>query len=246
MSRLHDMGGRFGDGPIPVPRNNKNEVINMEPTFKHNWQAKAWAITLAAGALGEWNLDISRHYRECLPSKDYINFSYYEKWLAALTNLLIDKNLISLDELKEYVAAARKGNLDEFPKQNVILDDRAWLAEDVQKTLGWGGPSIRDTNVSPIFNIGDKIITQIYSPNENENGGHTRLPKYAMGRVGKVYSYNKNHVFPDKNAHGLGESPLPLYTVEFKSPELWGISAEHENDSIFLDLWEPYLNHYED
>ena len=95
MSRLHDMGGRFGDGPIPVPRNNKNEVINFEPTFKHNWQAKAWAITLAAGALGEWNLDISRHYRECLPPKDYINFSYYEKWLAALTNLLIDKNLIS-------------------------------------------------------------------------------------------------------------------------------------------------------
>ena len=63
MSRLHDMGGRFGDGPIPVPRNNKNEVINFESTFKHNWQAKAWAITLAAGALGEWNLDISRHYR---------------------------------------------------------------------------------------------------------------------------------------------------------------------------------------
>ena len=26
MSRLHDMGGRFGDGSIPVPRNNNNEV----------------------------------------------------------------------------------------------------------------------------------------------------------------------------------------------------------------------------
>ena len=51
-------------------------------------------------------LDISRHYRECLPPKDYINFSYYEKWLAALTNLLIDKKLVSLDELKEYVSAA--------------------------------------------------------------------------------------------------------------------------------------------
>ena len=98
MSRLHDMGGRFGDGSIPVPRDNDNEVTNCEPTFKHEWHAKAWAITLAAGALGEWNLDISRHYRECLPPKDYINFSYYEKWLAALTNLLIDKKLVSLDE----------------------------------------------------------------------------------------------------------------------------------------------------
>ena len=76
MSRLHDMGGRFGDGLIPVPRDGKNEVTNLEPTFKYEWHAKAWAITLAAGALGEWNLDISRHYRECLPPKDYVNFSY--------------------------------------------------------------------------------------------------------------------------------------------------------------------------
>ena len=246
MSRLHDMGGRFGGGPIPFSRNKKNEVISFEPTFKHNWHAKTWAITLAAGALGEWNLDTSRHYRECLPPKDYVNLSYYEKWLAALTNLLIDKNVISLDELKKYVAAAEKGKIDKLYKQNPILDDRTWLAEDVQNTLARGGPSIRDTNVSPIFNIGDKIIAQSYSPNENVNCGHTRLPKYVIGKVGKIYSYNKNHVFPDKNAHGLGESPLPLYTVEFKSSELWGISAEHENDSIFLDLWEPYLVTYKD
>ena len=55
MSRLHDMGGRFGDGLIPLPRDNENEVTNFEPTFKYKWHAKAWAITLAAGALGEWN-----------------------------------------------------------------------------------------------------------------------------------------------------------------------------------------------
>ena len=100
MSRLHDMGGRYGDGPIPVPRNKNNQVENSEPTFKHEWHAKAWAITLAAGALGEWNLDVSRHYRECLPPKDYMNYSYYEKWLAGLTNLLVDKKLVSIEELK--------------------------------------------------------------------------------------------------------------------------------------------------
>ncbi len=35
MSRLHDMGGRFGDGLIPVPRDGENEVTNFEPTFKY-------------------------------------------------------------------------------------------------------------------------------------------------------------------------------------------------------------------
>ena len=131
--------------------------------------------------------------------------------------------------------------IDNIIEKEIILDERAWLAKDVQKTLGWGGPSIRDVNVSPVFNIGDKVITQNYSPNKDISGGHTRLPKYAMGRVGVIHSYNNNHVFPDKNAHDLGENPLPLYTVEFKSSEIWGELAENENDSIFLDLWEPYL-----
>jgi len=103
MSRLHDMGGRFGNGPIPLYKNENNKVEDNEPTFKYDWHAKAWAVTLAAGALGQWNLDISRHYRECLPPKDYMNFSYYEKWLAALTNLLVDKKLVSLNEIKKFV-----------------------------------------------------------------------------------------------------------------------------------------------
>ena len=176
-----------------------------------------------------------------MPPKDYINFSYYEKWLAALTNLLIDKELISLSELKEYVSAAENGTLKKFSDNDIKLDQRTWLAKDVQKTLGWGGPSVREINISPVFNIGDKDITQNYSPNKDISGGHTRLPKYAMGRVGVIHSYNNNHVFPDKNAHGLGENPLPLYTVEFKAFEIWGELAENENDSILLDLWEPYL-----
>ena len=126
-------------------------------------------------------------------------------------------------------------------KENVKLDKRTWLAKDVQKTLGWGGPSLRKTDITPIHKIGDNVITLKYNPNENVIGGHTRLPSYAMGCEGKIFSYNGTHVFPDKNAHGIGENPLPLYTVEFKASELWGLAAENGNDKIYLDLWEPYL-----
>ena len=121
MSRLHDMGGRYGDGPIPVPRNKNNQVENNEPTFKYEWHAKAWAITLAAGALGEWNLDVSRHYRECLPPKDYMNYSYYEKWLAGLTNLLVDKKLISMEELKEIIRLVQTDSFQEGLIENIKL-----------------------------------------------------------------------------------------------------------------------------
>ncbi|MEM7670709.1 MAG: DNA polymerase III subunit alpha, partial [Pseudomonadota bacterium] len=52
----HDMGGRFGDGPVvPEPEDVK---------FHADWHPRALAVTLACGTLGLWNLDLSRHRRE--------------------------------------------------------------------------------------------------------------------------------------------------------------------------------------
>jgi len=62
MTRAHDMGGRFGDGPV------RPELENV--VFDSYWHARALAITLACGSLGLWNIDASRHARECLPPKD--------------------------------------------------------------------------------------------------------------------------------------------------------------------------------
>ena len=47
-------------------------------------------------------------------------------------------------------------------------------------------------------------------------------------------------VFPDTNAHGKGENPQYVYTVEFVGEELWGDSAEPET-FVELDLFESYL-----
>ena len=56
MSRVHDMGGRFGDGAI--------DPTEPDEVFPQDWHGRALALTLAAGGLGQWNLDISRHARE--------------------------------------------------------------------------------------------------------------------------------------------------------------------------------------
>ena len=63
MSRVHDMGGRFGDGPV-------RREADPEPVFKEEWQARALALTLAARSLGRWSMDESRHARECLEPRD--------------------------------------------------------------------------------------------------------------------------------------------------------------------------------
>ena len=97
MTRVHDMGGRFGDGPvIPDP---EGEV------FHDDWHGRALALTLAAGALGQWNLDISRHARERL-GPDYNRFSYYEKWIAATADLLVENGVLDASELTRWRPAS--------------------------------------------------------------------------------------------------------------------------------------------
>ena len=241
MNRIHDMGGRYGYGKIPIPRNQNNDILDDEPVFKYPWHSKTLAITLAVGALGEWNLDTSRHSRECLPPKDYMNFSYYEKWLAALTNLMVEKNLITVNEIKKFVQLLKTKEYTLPLSENFELDSRTWLSKDVINGIMAGGPSIRQTDIKPKYKIGDKIKTVGCNPNKDIPEGHTRLPSYAMGKIGIISSYCGTHVFPDKNAHNYGENPLPVYTVEFRCSELWSSASENTDDIICLDLWEPYL-----
>ena len=70
---------------------------------------------------------------------------------------------------------------------------------------------------------------------------HTRLPRYARGKVGVVEAARGTFVFPDANAHGRGEDPRWLYTVRFTGRELWGEDAEAAL-AVSIDAWEPYLD----
>ena len=72
--------------------------------------------------------------------------------------------------------------------------------------------------------------------------GHTRLPRYARGKKGAVVRCHGIFVFPDTNAHFLGEQPQHLYSVRFAAQELWGEDAS-PRDSVYIDLWDSYLDH---
>lgn len=222
MTRVHDMGGRFGDGPVrPDP--------DDAPVFATDWHARALAVTLAAGALGRWTLDESRHARECLSPKDYTRFSYYEKWLAALADLLVAKGVLSRSDL------AGDGDAGVHP-----LAGRRLAAENVADTLARGGPVDRATGPGRRFEPGQAVRALRPSANRLVDGGHTRLPSYAAGAQGYVLRCHGNHVLPDSNAHGLGEAPEPLYSVRFRAGQLWA-APEHPDDEVILDLWQSYL-----
>jgi nitrile hydratase subunit beta len=90
VNGVHDMGGQHGFGPVrPEP---------AEPVFHAGWERRAFALTLAMGATGTWNLDASRFARESLPPATYLSSSYYEIWLAALERQLEEYGLVSAAE----------------------------------------------------------------------------------------------------------------------------------------------------
>ena len=220
MSRLHDMGGRFGDGPVEPDAN--------EAVFPEKWHGRALAVTLSAGALGQWNLDISRHSRERLSPKDYSQFSYYEKWISALVDLLVERGVLSEEELASGKSTGSSN-----------LAERCFQPEAVAGALASGGPVNRE-GPQPKFSVGDTAETLMPARNAKVQGGHTRLPGYVAGMRGRIVALHGCHVFPDSHAHGFGEDPRPLYSVAFASSELWG-DAENALDEVILDLWEPYL-----
>lgn len=222
MSRLHDMGGRIGDGAV-VP-----DAADA-PVFETDWHARALAVTLACGALGKWNIDISRHARERLSPKDYTRFSYYEKWISALADLLVENGVLTREDLMG------QGSDDLH-----ALAAKALRADAVAGVLAKGGPANRDSDVKAVFQPGDAVKTRHPGGSALVDGGHTRLPDYAAGARGKVHLLHGSHVLPDSNAHGLGEAPEPLYAVVFKASELWQ-HPEHPNDEVVLDLWQSYL-----
>ncbi len=101
MNGAHDLGGMHGLGPIAPDPN--------EPVFHDAWERRAFAITLACGALGVWNLDMTRHARERMDPAAYLDSSYYEHWLHGLELLLIENGLVTPAEIEAKEAEIRKG-----------------------------------------------------------------------------------------------------------------------------------------
>jgi nitrile hydratase subunit beta len=209
-----DLGGRAGQGRV-VPE-------SEGALFHAPWERKALALTLAMGATGVWNIDMSRRARETLP--DYGSLSYYEIWIKALEKLLVEHALVEVDELS---AGQRHGPARPVP--------RVLRATEVPAVLSAGAPTNRPPHTAARFVTGQRVRTR-----SGEVGHHTRLPGYVRGKVGRIDRVNGVHVFADTHARGLGEQPQWLYTVAFTARELWGEEAG-EDLTVSIDAWEPYL-----
>ena len=127
MNGAQDMGGMHGFGPVEPEPN--------EPVFHADWEKRAFALTLAMGTPGGWNIDMSRFARENRPPGEYLSMSYYQLWFAGLEALLKERDLVSDDEIVVGHAL--------HPPKPV---PRILSPGDVAQVLYRGGPTERETN----------------------------------------------------------------------------------------------------
>ena len=216
MNGIHDMGGMHGLGPIERERD--------EPVFHAPWEGRMYGISQAMTGSPDWTIDYFRFTRECMPAAAYLEQSYYEHWYYAYTVMMIEAGLATPEELRTGRAA-----------EGTERRDDAATADSVAGALRKGHDPRREIADPPGFAVGQRVRTRNFHP-----AGHTRLPRYARGKLGTIHAHHGAHVLPDTNAHGKGECPQHLYSVVIAARELWGPEAAPK-DKVYLDLWESYL-----
>ena len=219
MNGIHDMGGMHGMGPI---EHEENEFV-----FHDTWEGRIFAITIAMGRWKKWNIDAGRHTIEQIPPADYLRMSYYEKWLARTTALMVEHCLVTQQEIDTGQPAP--GSPKATPPFTI-----ANLAPTATQRVSYARP---EADAKARFAVGDHVRARKINPT-----GHTRLPRYVRGREGVVDRHHGIFVFPDTHAHFQGEHPQHLYSVRFRAQELWGESASPQ-DAVYVDMWDSYLEH---
>ena len=220
MNGIHDMVGMHGFGPV--------EREEDEPVFHSPWEGRVLGMRRLLPGLSGGRFGV-----ESLDPVVYLTSSYYEKWMRATVNALIEKGLLTAEELDAKTEFYREHPEAMVPRR----EDPERLAQVRQRFVSAARTARRDdVDIPPRFKVGDAVRTRNIHPL-----GHTRLPRYVRGKQGVVAIYQGVQEFQDTVPGDPDPPPQPLYNVRFDAAELWGTSAE-ANQTLYIDMWESYLD----
>ena len=89
----HDIGGLPGGGPIDQTEHQLSD-----------WEILADAVNQTLGAKGIKRTDEMRRAREEMDSAAYRDRTYYERWIASIEAILIEKKILTEDEINRKLA----------------------------------------------------------------------------------------------------------------------------------------------
>lgn len=101
--RHHDMGG------LDAGRIDRNDHD------KAPWEKRVDALMVLLGRRKILSVDELRRGIEELGSEAYDRYGYYERWMASMTNILLEKRIIDVGELGVRIAEIEAGTRTELP-----------------------------------------------------------------------------------------------------------------------------------
>lgn len=230
MIGMHDLGGFDNLGPVHP----EDDAI-----FHGDWEKVTFALQMMGAAVGDWTSDEYRHYIELMPPADYMTTTYFEHWLVALEELYTSRGFVTREELAKRQEAIRSGA--ELPEPAPIDPEVPPRLIAAMRRAAFHGGGVKKPDQKRSFAEGDRIRAKTKAI-----PGHTRLPRFAWGKVGVITSYTGVYALPEVAAR-RGAQPVlePVYCVRFEGTELWGEGAE-PGTSVTLELWESYMEHEDD
>jgi len=204
MDGIHDLGGKQGFGRVRYTPN--------APVFHAAWEVRANSLYALAVKCGVFNMDEYRHAIERMDPRHYLGTGYYERSLTGLATLLVEKGLVTREELERRAGGACPIAAPSAPgRANVATRER--------------------------FVAGDRVrVREDYVP------GHVRMPAYIRGKTGVVVGESPSYPFHDAHAHGIEAQDEPTYDVRFRSEELWPNSSDAAlvHVGVFQSYLEPF------
>jgi len=188
MDGVHDLGGKQGFG-----------TVRHSPTaevFHADWEKRSNALVTFAVKQGWLNMDEYRHAIERMEPRHYLAAGYYERQFTGLITLLVEKGVVSREEIERLAGGAIPLSLASAPgRPNATRRAR--------------------------FKKGDRVrVKEDFVP------GHIRMPAYIRGKTGTVVAESPAYPFPDAHAHGVHAEDEPTYDVAFRSEDLWPNGAD--------------------
>ena len=188
MDGMHDLGGKQGFGPV---RHSARATVFHAP-----WERRVNALLALAVKHRLLNMDEYRHAIERMEPRHHLAAGYYERQFTGLVTLLVEKGVVSREELERLAGAS-------IPLSLPSAAGRPNAPERIR------------------FKKGDRVrVKQEFVP------GHIRMPAYIRGKTGTVVAESPAYPFPDAHAHGVRAEDEPTYDVAFRSEDLWPHGAD--------------------
>ncbi len=219
MDGAHDLGGMHGFGGVAAP--------GAGAAYHERWEARVFALHVLVGIQDLGGGPSGRATREEMPAADYLEASYYERWLWSAERRLERKGTIRPGEVERMMERLAGGE-PEPRRSDPDLAGRAVAAVRGPEPPLAPAPAAR-------FAVGERVRVRRMRP-----ARHTRCPRYVRGAVGVVERVRGLDVLPELAAYGGQGRPEPVYGVRFSSQALWGEDGRPPW-TVVVDLWESYL-----